>query len=253
MPRRGPGGPGKRGPGEGAGPGRGEAEGSRSLAKRVKTAKGRKLSSTLWIQRQLNDPYVQRARAAGYRSRAAYKLIEIDDKHRLLRPGQTVVDLGAAPGGWSQVAAARTRATSGRPVVAIDVLPMDPLDGVTILVGDFNDPDASARLVEALGGRRPDVVLSDLAPETTGHRATDHLRIVALAELAQDFALRTLAPGGAFLAKVYQGGSEADLLAALRRGFRTVRHVKPPASRPASPETYVLGTGFRGAPFRGPA
>ncbi|WP_108659550.1 RlmE family RNA methyltransferase [Acuticoccus kandeliae] len=221
--------------------------GDRGLTKRVKTAKGRKLSSTLWIERQLNDPYVRKARAEGYRSRAAYKLIEIDERYPFLKRGQTVVDLGAAPGGWSQVAAQRIGATEAAPVVAIDILPMDPLDGVTILTQDFAADDAPAALLEALGGRRPNVVLSDLAPGTTGHRATDHLRIVHLVELAHEFARETLAPGGTFLAKVFQGGTEGSILAALRKDFTTVRHVKPPASRSQSPETYVLATGFRGA------
>ncbi|UOM36917.1 RlmE family RNA methyltransferase [Acuticoccus sp. I52.16.1] len=218
------------------------------MNQRVKTARGRKLSSTLWIQRQLNDPYVQKARAAGYRSRAAYKLIEIDDRFSILKPGRVVVDLGAAPGGWSQVAGERAKSSRAKPIVAIDILPMDHIEGVTFLHQDFSEDSAPDRLIEALDGRRPDVVLSDLAPETTGHRATDHLRIVGLAELAYDFACRTLAPGGTFLAKVYQGGAEGELLVALRRDFRSVRHVKPPASRPASPETYVLATGFRGGP-----
>ncbi|MEM9222154.1 MAG: RlmE family RNA methyltransferase [Pseudomonadota bacterium] len=217
------------------------------LQQRVRTAKGRKLSSTLWIERQLNDPYVQRAKAEGYRSRAAYKLIEIDERYKLLGAGATVVDLGAAPGGWSQVAAQRTKATNDAPVVAIDILPMDPLAGVRVLQGDFAGEAALDLLADALGDRRPTIVLSDLAPETTGHRATDHLRIVHLVELAYDFAQRTLAPGGTFLAKVFQGGTEGDLLAQMRRDFATVRHVKPPASRQKSPETYVLATGFRAA------
>lgn len=236
-----PGGRGRGGAKGGTPPG-----GERNLAQRVRTAKGRKVSSTRWIERQLNDPYVHRARAAGYRSRAAFKLIEIDDRYRVLKPGQTVVDLGAAPGGWSQVAAERTRASDAAPVVAIDLLPMDPLPGVVVLRRDFSEEGAPAALVAALGGRRPDMVLSDLAPETTGHRATDHLRIVNLVEMAAEFARETLAPGGAFLAKVFQGGTEGELLAALRRDYATVRHVKPPASRPESPETYVLATGFRG-------
>ena len=220
--------------------------GGRSLNQRVKTAKGRKLSSTLWIERQLNDPYVQRAKAEGYRSRAAYKLIEIDDKARFLKPGRTVVDLGAAPGGWSQVAADRVKASERAPVVAIDILPMDPIDGVTVMQKDFFDDDAPDALLAALAGRRPNVMLSDLAPETTGHRATDHLRIINLVELAHDFAVRTLAPGGVFLAKVFQGGTEGALLSDLKQQFQAVKHVKPPASRSASPETYVLATGFRG-------
>jgi 23S rRNA (uridine2552-2'-O)-methyltransferase len=225
----------------------GPTGGERSLTQRVKTARGRKTSSTRWIERQLNDPYVHKARSAGYRSRAAFKLIEIDDLFGILKRGRTVVDLGAAPGGWSQVAAERVRARDEAPVVAIDLLPMDPLPGVRILQRDFGDEGAPAAIVAALGGRQPDVVLSDLAPETTGHRATDHLRIVSLVELAFEFARETLAPGGAFLAKVFQGGTEGELLAALRRDFQSVRHVKPPASRPESPETYVLAIGFRGA------
>jgi len=229
----------------GAGAARGS--GARVVNQRVKTAKGRKLSSTRWIERQLNDPYVQKARAEGYRSRAAYKLIEIDDRFGILKRGQTVVDLGAAPGGWSQVAAKRTRAATGAPVVAIDILPMDAIEGVRHITQDFADEAAPEKLLEALAGRRPDVVLSDLAPETTGHRQTDHLRIVHLAELAHDFARETLAPDGIFLAKVFQGGAEGELLTALRRDFRSVKHVKPPASRQQSPETYVLATGFRGA------
>lgn len=235
--------------GKGRGPARGgpaKGSGARMLTERVKTAKGRKLSSTLWIERQLNDPYVQKARAEGFRSRAAYKLIEIDDRYGVLKRGQTVVDLGAAPGGWSQVAARRTHATRAAPVVAIDILPMDPIECVRHLTQDFAADDAPERLLEALAGRRPQVVLSDLAPETTGHRQTDHLRIVHLVELALEFAQQTLAPGGTFLAKVFQGGTEGDLLTAMRKDFRAVRHVKPPASRQQSPETYVLATGFRG-------
>jgi 23S rRNA (uridine2552-2'-O)-methyltransferase len=235
-----------RGKGRGGAKGAGPTGGERRLTQKVKTARGRKTSSTRWIERQLNDPYVHKARAAGYRSRAAFKLTEIDDRFRVLKPGRTVVDLGAAPGGWSQVAAERTRATGAAPVVAIDLLPMDPLPGVTVLRKDFSDEDAPAALLAALGGRRPDVVLSDLAPETTGHRATDHLRIVNLVEMALEFAADTLAPGGTFLAKVYQGGAEGEVLARLKRDFGSVRHVKPPASRPESPETYVLATGFRG-------
>ncbi len=228
------------------GAGKGTGATPRQMHTRVKTAKGRKLSSTLWIQRQLNDPYVQRAKADGYRSRAAYKLIEIDERYNILKRGQTVVDLGAAPGGWCQVAVQRCHATSMLPVVAIDILPMDPMTGVKILHQDFTAEEAPAMLIEALGGRRPNVMLSDLAPETIGHRATDHLRVVHLVELAHDFARQTLAPGGTFLAKVFQGGAEADLLAAMRKDFSIVRHVKPPSSRPQSPETYMLATGFRG-------
>lgn len=258
MASRGHGGGSSGGKGGGSGSGKGKGAktpgkgrtggGERALSQRVKTAKGRRLSSTRWIQRQLNDPYVHKARAEGYRSRAAFKLTEIDDRFGVLKRGQTVVDLGAAPGGWSQVAAQRTGASDRAPVVAIDILPMDPIPNVTILMHDFAQDDAPELLMEALSGRRPQVVLSDLAPETTGHRATDHLRIVALVELALDFAQKTLAPGGTFLAKVFQGGADSELLALMRRDFASVKHVKPPASRSESPETYVLATGFRGTP-----
>lgn len=206
---------------------------------RVRTAKGRKVSSKLWLERQLNDPYVRQAQAAGYRSRAAFKIMEIDEKVRLFRPGLRVVDLGAAPGGWSQVAAQK-----GCTVVALDLLAMDGLPGVLFLQKDFSDPDAPEALKAALGGRA-DLVLSDMAPNTTGHKATDHLRIMALVEMAYAFAHESLAPGGAFVAKVFQGGAEAALLARMKRDFRTVRHIKPPASRKESSEQYVVATGFR--------
>ncbi len=221
--------------------------GSRELKIRVKSGKGRTLSSKLWLERQLNDPYVARARRAGYRSRAAYKLIEIDDKHHLLKPGGRVVDLGAAPGGWSQVAAARTGAAKrkGR-VVAIDILDMPPVPGVEFAKLDFLDPDAPEKLTAMLGGPA-DVVLSDMAANATGHRKTDHLKIMALVEAALEFARAVLAPGGAFLAKVLQGGTEGQLLADLKRDFASVRHIKPAASRADSAELYVLATGFRGA------
>lgn len=218
--------------------------GRRDMTVRVKTARGRKPSSTRWLQRQLNDPYVAAARREGYRSRAAYKLIEIDDKYHFLHPGAVVVDLGAAPGGWSQVAAKRVM-PEGK-VIAIDLLEMDPLPDVAVLRGDFLEDSGLAAVDEALGGGKADVVLSDMAPSATGHRQTDHLRTVALAEAALDFALAVLAPDGAFLAKVFQGGTERDMLDLLKRSFATVRHVKPKASRPESPETYVLATGFRG-------
>jgi 23S rRNA (uridine2552-2'-O)-methyltransferase len=221
-------------------------EGGRALKSRVKTARKRSLSSTLWLERQLNDPYVARARREGYRSRAAFKLLEIADKHRLLRPGQRIVDLGAAPGGWSQVAAARTEAREGRGrIVAIDRLDMEPIEGVAFVNMDFHDPGAPARLREQLGGPA-DGVLSDMAANATGHRKTDHLRIVGLVELAADFACEALAPGGFFLAKALQGGSEGELLARLKREFATVRHLKPKASRADSAELYLLATGFRG-------
>ncbi|MEJ8572804.1 RlmE family RNA methyltransferase [Microbaculum marinum] len=216
------------------------------LKVRVKTARRRSSASTRWLQRQLNDPYVAKARAEGYRSRAAYKLAEIDDKHRFLKPGDRVVDLGAAPGGWSQVAAERVRAADGRGrVVAIDILEMDPVAGVQVLHLDFLDESAPDRLREALGGPA-DVVMSDMAPPTTGHRQTDHLRIMGMCETALEFAREVLAPGGAFLAKVLRGGTEGEMLKDMKRDFDKVRHVKPPASRADSAELYVLATGFKG-------
>jgi 23S rRNA (uridine2552-2'-O)-methyltransferase len=221
--------------------------GARRLKVRVKTGKGRPLSSKLWLERQLNDPYVARAKAEGLRSRAAFKLAEIDDRHHLLKPGRSVLDLGAAPGGWSQVAARRVGATEGRGrVVAIDLLPMDPIAGAAFAQLDFLDAAAPARIRDMLGGEA-DVVLSDMAANATGHRRTDHLKIMALAEAAAAFAREVLKPGGAFLAKVLQGGTEATLLADLKRDFASVRHVKPAASRTDSAELYVLATGFRGA------
>jgi 23S rRNA (uridine2552-2'-O)-methyltransferase len=221
-------------------------EGGRSLKTRVKTARKRSLSSTLWLERQLNDPYVARARREGFRSRAAFKLIEIDERYPFLKPGQKVVDLGAAPGGWSQVAARKVRATEGKGrVVAIDLLEIEPIAGVEFEVLDFLAAEAPQLIAERLGGKA-DVVLSDMAANTTGHRKTDHLRIVGLVELAADFACEVLAPGGAFVAKVFQGGTEHELLARLKREFAAVRHVKPRASRTESAELYVVATGFRG-------
>jgi 23S rRNA (uridine2552-2'-O)-methyltransferase len=208
--------------------------------------KGRSVSSKRWLERQLNDPYVARAKIEGLRSRAAFKLAEIDDRHHLLKPGRSVVDLGAAPGGWSQVAARRVGADEGRGrVVAIDPLPMEPIAGVDFAQLDFLDPAAPARLRDMLGGPA-DVVLSDMAANATGHRRTDHLKIMALAEAAAEFARVVLKPGGAFLAKVLQGGTEGTLLADLKRDFASVKHVKPTASRTDSAELYVLATGFRG-------
>ena len=217
--------------------------GGRGLSTRLRTAKGRSKASQRWLERQLNDPYVRAAQERGLRSRAAFKLIGLDDKHRLLRPGARVLDLGAAPGGWTQVAVERT-APNGR-VVAVDLLPMDPLPGAAIIQGDFQDDAVAAAALEALGGPA-DLVLSDMAPNTTGHTGTDHLRIMGLAELALDAALRSLAPDGAFVAKVFQGGGERTFLDALKRAFRAVRHAKPPASRKDSSELYVVATGFRG-------
>lgn len=219
----------------------------RDLKVRVRTSKGRKIGSTLWLQRQLNDPYVARAKAEGYRSRAAFKLKELDERYKLLRPGMRVVDLGAAPGGWSQVAARATGSTDDNPlVVAIDYLEMDPIPGVAFLQKDFTDDDAPAALVDLLGGRKADLVLSDMASPTTGHRATDHLRIVHLVEIAADFAIQVLAPGGVFVAKVFQGGTEHELLAMLKRHFATTLHAKPKASRSESAETYLVARGFKG-------
>jgi 23S rRNA (uridine2552-2'-O)-methyltransferase len=209
---------------------------------RLKPDKRRTASSRAWLQRQINDPYVARARREGFRSRAAYKLAEIDDKFHLLKPGARVLDLGAAPGGWSEVAARRVGA-SGR-VVAIDVLDMKPIAGVEFLHLDFLDAAAPERLKDMLGGKA-DVVLSDMAANATGHRQTDHLRIMALAETAAAFAREVLAAGGSFLCKVLQGGTEASLLAELKRDFATVKHVKPPASRADSAELYLLAKGLR--------
>jgi 23S rRNA (uridine2552-2'-O)-methyltransferase len=214
------------------------------MSVRVRTARGRKTSSSRWLQRQLNDPYVVEAKRLGLRSRAAFKLIEMDDRYRILAKGARVLDLGATPGGWSQVAADRVGPTGQ--VVAADINPMDPLEDVDFLQIDFEDADAPQRLRAMLRGGAADVVLSDMAAPATGHKPTDHLRIVALAELAADFAAAVLEPGGAFLAKVLQGGTEAGLLALLKRDFAVVRHVKPKASRADSAELYVLATGFRG-------
>lgn len=227
-------------------PGAGRGDGVRRLKQRVRTARSRTPSSQRWLERQLNDPYVARARREGYRSRAAYKLLELDERFKVLKPGARVVDLGAAPGGWAQVAVKAVGAPADRgKVVGIDLLPIEPLAGAEFIVLDFLDPQAPERLVELLGGPA-DAVLSDMAANATGHKKTDHLRIMGLAEAAADFARAVLAPGGTFLAKVLQGGSEGALLADLKRDFAQVRHVKPAASRADSSELYVLATGFRG-------
>jgi 23S rRNA (uridine2552-2'-O)-methyltransferase len=226
--------------------------GARALKVRVRTARKRTVSSTRWLQRQLNDPYVVAAKREGYRSRAAYKLIEIDDKYHVLKPGTAVVDLGAAPGGWSQVAAARVKAETGKGlVVALDMTEIDVIPGVTLLLADFMEADAPGKLIAALGGRRPEAVLSDMASPATGHRATDKLRIMGLCETALDFAIQILGPGGTFLCKVLQGGTSQELLDTMKRDFAVVRHVKPKASRADSAELYVLATGFRGKPPNG--
>jgi 23S rRNA (uridine2552-2'-O)-methyltransferase len=216
----------------------------------VKTGGKRKLSSKLWLERQLNDPYVAQAKRDGLRSRAAYKLIEIDDKYKLLKPGMTVVDLGAAPGGWSQIAARRIGAANGRgKVIAIDLLEMPEIPGVVFAQLDFLSNDAPEKLIKMMGGRA-DAVLSDMAGNTTGHRKTDQLRILGLVEGAVAFASDVLNPGGTFLAKVFQSGADAELMTQLKRDYATVRHVKPASSRQDSSERYVLATGFRGMPVK---
>jgi 23S rRNA (uridine2552-2'-O)-methyltransferase len=223
---------------------------TRVLRTKIKKKSGLKESSRRWLERHLNDPYVQRSKAEGYRSRSAYKLIEIDDRYRILKPGARVIDLGAAPGGWCQVAAERVRSSADEPsVVGIDYLDMDPVPGAAVLKMDFLDDAAPAELIEALGGA-PDVVLSDMAAPTTGHRRTDHIRTMHLAEVAADFAIAVLKPGGHFLAKTFQGGTEASLLDLLKRSFRSVHHVKPPASRDESVELYLLAKDFKGRPPR---
>ncbi len=214
----------------------------RDLTVRVKTARKRSTSSTRWLQRQLNDPYVAAARREGYRSRAAYKLLEIDDQHHLLRMGARVLDLGATPGGWTQVCVARTGAGK---VLAVDINEMDAVPGAQFMQLDFLSPEAPDLIRAALGGD-VDIVLSDMASPATGHRMTDHARIIALCDLAYEFACEVLAPGGSFCAKVLQGGTEAKLLARMKQMFTSVRHVKPKSSRADSKEIYVLATGFKG-------
>ena len=212
------------------------------LRTRVKTARGRKVGSTRWLERQLNDPYVKRAKAEGYRSRAAYKLIELDERFGFLKGAKRVVDLGIAPGGWSQVVRQRLPQAA---LVGIDLLPTDPIEGATILQLDFMDEAAPARLREALGGPA-DLILSDMAANTVGHPRTDHLRTMGLVEAALEFAAEMLQPGGAFVAKVLAGGADAGLVAELKRRFATVKHAKPPASRKGSSEWYVVAQGFKG-------
>jgi 23S rRNA (uridine2552-2'-O)-methyltransferase len=239
RPRRGGGG------GKGSGP-KGPRPSGRSLKVRVATAGRRSSASTRWLERQLNDPYVHEARKLGLRSRAAFKLLQLDDRFHFLKSGGRVVDLGAAPGGWSQVAASRVLRGDKGKVIAIDLLPIDPIPGVHLIHMDFMADAAPKALMGALGGEA-DVVMSDMAADATGHAATDHLKIVALAEAALDFAGKVLAPGGVFLAKVLQGGATGELLKALKRDFAQVRHVKPPASRADSAEIYVIALGFRGS------
>jgi len=220
--------------------------GNRELKKRVKTARGRSISSVRWLQRQINDPYVARAKKEGYRSRAAYKLIELDDKYGWLKPGKTVLDLGAAPGGWTQVAVARVKSGEEKPIViGVDILPVDSLAGALLLELDFMD-DAAPDIIRSHIPGGVDIVLSDMAPNTTGHAATDHLRIMALLEAAYPFACEVLKPGGTFVAKVFQGGTEHELLQRMKKDFATVKHAKPKASRAGSSEIYVVASGFKG-------
>ena len=252
-------------PGAGAGPGKkkgGPASktanigGARQLTVRVKTANKRKISSTRWLQRQLNDPYVAAAKRDGYRSRAAYKLLQMHEQHKLFKPGMKVVDLGAAPGGWAQVVSRLVKAGGSQrgQVIGIDITAMDPVAHVELLHLDFMDDAAPDQLKAALRGENADAVLSDMAAPSTGHKQTDHLRIMVLCEAAAQFASDVLTPGGFFLAKVLQGGTERALLDALKRDYAAVRHIKPEASRQDSAEAYVLATGFRGgAAARHPA
>ncbi|WP_025898529.1 RlmE family RNA methyltransferase [Sneathiella glossodoripedis] len=231
--------------GKKAGIGASETTG-RLLHTKVKTARGRKYSSKLWLERQLNDPWVVEAKNRGLRSRAAFKLMQLDDKYKLLKPGDSVVDLGAAPGGWTQVAVERVGALKGKgQVLAVDILEMEPMAGAEVMQLDFTTEDADKKVKDRLGGP-VNAVISDMAAPTTGHRQTDHLRIVYMCELALDFAIDVLAPGGVFVAKVLKGGTENDLLDLLKKSFATVRHAKPDASRLDSREAYVIATGFRG-------
>lgn len=225
----------------------GRGDGSRMMATRVKTASGRKVGSTLWLKRQLNDPYVLKAQADGYRSRAAYKLVELDDRFSFLKPGMRIADLGAAPGGWTQVAAQRTGALTGKspPIIGIDIQEMDPIEGAELMLLDIFAEDAIPLVYAALGGEA-DIVLSDMAPSTTGHKNTDQIRIAGLAEAAYDVAKQLLTNDGVFIVKVFQGGAHPELLAELKHNFSRVRHVKPPASRQGSPEIYLVATGYRG-------
>lgn len=234
------------GKGAGHGSDKGAAGSGRGLAVRVKSAKFRPVGSTAWLKRQLNDPYVARAKAEGWRSRAAFKLIEMDDKLHLLKSGKRVVDLGAAPGGWTQVAVQRVKAQDGKgKVVALDILPWENVAGATCITLDFLDPSAPDILKKAMGGPA-DIVLSDMAAPTTGHGPTDHLRIIGLAEAAWEFAVEVLAPGGTFICKVFQGGTEGDLLKMLKTRCAVVKHIKPPASRKGSAEVYVVALDFKG-------
>lgn len=221
--------------------------GNRDLTIRVKSARGRKVSSTAWLQRQLNDPYVIKAKVEGYRSRAAFKLAELNERHKLIKPGMRIVDLGCAPGGWCQVAAKIVGESDDDPrIVGIDILEMDPIPGVKFLCKDFTQPDAPDMLLDMLDGHKVDIVLSDMAAATTGHRPTDHIRIIYLCEIAVDFAMQVLKPGGTFVSKVLQGGTEHELLSHLKKNFDKTYHAKPPASRKDSAETYLIASGYKG-------
>lgn len=235
--------------GKGRGPTTSPGSG-RTLKVNVKTARGRTVGQVKWLQRQLNDPYVAAAKSQGYRSRAAFKLMEMDDRHRLIRRGGRIVDLGAAPGGWTQVAV--ERAGPDGHVIGLDISPMEDVPGAEILHLDFLDPDAPDRLKSVMGGEA-DAVLSDMAAPATGHRQTDHMKIMALCEAALQFAQEVLKPGGAFVCKVQRGGTEGQLLQMMKKNFRSVSHVKPPASRSDSAEMYVLATGYKGRPDHGAA
>jgi 23S rRNA (uridine2552-2'-O)-methyltransferase len=216
---------------------------------KLNVVKNRKLTarSKEWLRRQINDPFVQQARAEGHRARAVYKLMQMDDKLKFLKPGKTIVDLGAAPGSWTELAVQRVQSLDGKGVViGLDILEMQPVSGATIIQKDFNDDDAPAVLIELLGGRKADVVMSDMAANTTGHRHTDHLRVTHLVELAWDFAKQVLAQEGTFVSKVFQGGTEGALLVDLKKHFKKVQHIKPDASRKESPEVYLMATGFKG-------
>lgn len=222
-----------------------EVRGRKMLAVRLKDGRYHSSSSNRWLERQLNDPYVAEAKNRGYRSRAAFKLIQLDEKYKFLSKNKIIVDLGCAPGGWSQIAAARLKGTGQ--LVGLDILPTEPLDGATFVCQDFTTEDATEKLLALLNGQKADVVMSDMAANTTGHQQTDHLRTIGLVEAAYEFAKTVLAPNGIFIAKVFQGGAEGNLLADMKKNFAKVSHYKPDASRDKSPETYVVAQNFRGA------
>lgn len=220
---------------------------ARPLKSHLKKVKGRRASSVRWLQRQINDPYVSEAQRLGYRGRAAFKIIQLDEQFHFFKPGRRVVDLGCAPGGWSQVAVSKVKSTPENPlVVGLDLLPADPIPGANLIQLDFTDDTAPQRLQELLGGHKADIVMSDMAANTTGVHSLDHLRIMGLLEMAYDFAIQVLNPGGIFIAKIFQGGTENEFLAMMKQDFTTVKHAKPDASRKDSSEFYVVATGFKG-------